>query len=224
MLTGGLWQLGAAIAVFLASHSLATVPAVRRPAESALGRVGFTLAYSVLSLLLLAWVVAAALAAPYVPLWPQAAWMRWLPVLLMPWACMLAAVGLAAPNPFSIGPGGHGFDPARPGILRLTRHPVLWALALWAGVHLVVNGNLAALLLFGPLLTLALAGPRLLDAKRRRRLGEGEWRRLAHATGRPGDGRALLREMGWRPLAAGMLLYGVLILLHPYVIGHNPLP
>ena len=71
---------------------------------------------------------------------------------------------------------------------------------------------------------LAAAGPLLLDAKRRRRLGEEEWRRLAHATGRPGNGRALLREMGWRPPVAGLLLYALLILLHPYVIGRNPLP
>ncbi len=223
-MTGGLWRLGLAVAVFLASHSLLARPALRRPAEAALGPAGFAAAYSLLSLLLLAWVVAAVLAAPVVVLWPQAAWMRWVPLLAMPWACLLAAAGLTSANPFSIGPGGRGYDPARPGILRLTRHPVLWALALWAGAHVVPNGHLAALLLFVPLLALALAGPRLLDARRRVSLGPAEWHRLAAATLRPVDWPALRREVGWLRIAAGLGLTAVLIGLHPLVIGVSPLP
>jgi uncharacterized membrane protein len=229
-MTGGLWQLGLAVAVFLASHSLLTRPAWRRPAEAALGRTGFTLAYSLLSLLLLAWVVAAAMAAPVVVVWKQAEWMRWLPPLAMPWACLLGFAGMTTPNPFSIGPGsigpgGRGFDPAKPGILRLTRHPVLAALALWAGAHILPNGHLAALLLFVPLLALAVAGPRMLDAKRRRSLGPEEWQRLAAATAaRPLDWPALLREVGWWRLAGGLALYALLIALHPLVIGVSPLP
>ena len=37
------------------------------------------------------------------------------------------------------------------GITRITRHPRLCGLTLWATAHLLVNGQLAATLLFGPL-------------------------------------------------------------------------
>ena len=213
-----------AIAVFLICHSLPTVPALRRPIEAALGRAGFTLAYSALSLGLLTWVVVAARDAPVIVLWFQQPWMRWVPVLAMVPASALIAAGLATPNPFSIGPGGRHFDPARPGLLRLTRHPVLWGMALWAGAHLLPNGQLALLLLFVPLLGLAVAGPSLLDAKRRRTLGEAEWRRLAALTGRPAEWREVVAEMGWPRLAAGPPLYALLLAAHPLVIGYSPLP
>jgi uncharacterized membrane protein len=32
---------------------------------------------------------------------------------------------------------------------RLTRHPMLWGVTVWAAVHLVANGDLASLILFG---------------------------------------------------------------------------
>lgn len=210
-----------AVAIFLVSHSLTNRPGLRRPIEARLGRVGFTIAYSILSLALLAWVIAAYIAAPMVPVWDQARWMRWVPALAMIPACVLLAAGMSTPNPFSIGPGGRGFDPARPGILRLTRHPVLWGLALWAGAHIVPNGDAAALLVFVPLLALALAGPNLLDRKRKREMGE-RWEVLAAATARPT--RAMLREMGVVRVLAGLALYGALVALHPMVIGASPAP
>lgn len=216
-------ELVLAVALFLASHRLTNRPAFRAWAEARLGgRRGFTIAYSVLSLLLLAWMVLAYRDAPMVVLWGQQPWMRWLPPLVMPLACILAVAGLTTANPFSIGPGARGYDPARPGILRLTRHPVLWAAALWAGAHMVPNGDAAALVLFAPLLVLALAGPMLLDRKRRDSLGFEEWSRLAALTERPG--MALVRETGWRRILGGLALYAALLALHLPVIGAWPLP
>lgn len=220
-----MFELVAALAVFVASHSLTNIGAVRRPAERALGRRGFIAAYSLLSLLLLAWVIAAFAAAPVVVVWPQEPWMRLVPLLAMPLASVLVFAGLTAPNPFSIGPGGRGFDPDRPGVLRLTRHPVLWGLGLWAGAHLLPNGEVAALLLFVPLLAMAAAGPALLDAKRRRLLG-ADWPRLAQRTGGglACDWAALVREAGPLRLAGGLGLYALLLALHQPVIGITPLP
>jgi len=150
--------------------------------------------------------------------------MRWLPILALPVACQLWVTGMSSPNPFSIGPGGRNFDPRRPGILRLTRHPVLWGLGLWSGAHILPNGHVAALLLFGPMLAMAAAGPVLLDAKRRAALGPEEWRRLTAATRQPADGRALVVEIGpWR-LVGGLVLFAVLLGLHSLVIGLSPLP
>lgn len=218
---GGLWHLALAVAVFLISHSLTNRPGFRVRAEAMLGgRTGFTIAYSLVSLALLAWIIAAYAAAPTLMVWGQAPWMRWVPVLAMAPACLLLVGGLATPNPFSIGPGGKGFDSAHPGLLRLTRHPMLWGLALWAGAHIIPNGDVAALMVFVPLLLLALAGPTVLDRKRRRTLPN--WDRLAAVTGRPRW--AMLREIGpWRVIFA-LLAYQALLLAHEPVIGVSPLP
>jgi predicted DCC family thiol-disulfide oxidoreductase YuxK len=65
-------------------------------------------------------------------------------------------------------------EPAR-GVLRITRHPVMWGVGLWAAVHLVANGDLASLLFFGGFLLTALGGAWHLD--RRLAATEGErWR------------------------------------------------
>ncbi len=221
-MTGTVWHLAAAVLVFLVSHSLTNLKAVRRPVEAAVGPRGFILGYSALSLLLLWWIIRAYQEAPSVVLWAQEPWMRWAPSAAMAVASVLVAAGMTTPNPFSIGPGGKGYDPARPGILRLTRHPVLWGLALWAGGHVVPNGDAAALMVFAPLLALALAGPRLLDAKRRRSLGSARWAEMAERTARPT--LALLPEMGWGRLLAGAALFALLLTLHEPVIGISPVP
>lgn len=223
-LTGGYGHLVAAVLVFLAAHSLTNLRPLRDTAMAVLGKGGFYGIYSVLSTALLVWVVAAALAAPVVVVWPQQGWMRWAPSLAMPWACLLWVAGMTAPNPFSIGPGGKRFDPARPGILRLTRHPIIWGLGLWSGAHLIPNGTVAGLLLFGPLFVLCLLGARILDAKRRRQLGDEDWERLAQPLAGPVDWRRLLAEVGAVRLLAGVGLVPVLMLLHPLVIGLSPFP
>jgi uncharacterized membrane protein len=217
-----MWELAASVAVFLFSHRLTNKPAFRARAEAVLGGSrGFTIAYSVLSVALLAWMVMAYRDAPIVLLWGQQPWMRWVPPLVMPAASVLAVAGLTAPNPFSIGRGGRGYDPAHPGVLRLTRHPVLWAAGLWAGAHIVPNGDAAALILFVPLLLLAVLGPKMLERKKKRVLG-AEWTRLAALTAKPSA--AGLREMGWKPVLGGLVLYAVLLTLHLPVIGVWPLP
>lgn len=225
-MTGSIWHLVLAVMVFLAAHSITNLAPVRGPLLRRLGKHGFYGATSVVSTLLLVWAVAAYLAAPTVVLWAQQPWMRWVPVVTMAVACQLLAVGMTTRNPFSIGPGGAGFDPRRPGVLRLTRHPVVWALGLWAGAHIVPNGDVAALLLFAPLVVLSLAGPRVLDAKRRRSLGDEAWARLASFTDEPCSvaPAVMLREIGpWR-LVLGLALFAALLLLHEPVIGVTPLP
>ena len=183
-----------------------------------MGHAGFYAGYSLLSTILLVWVIAAAVDAPTIVLWAQAPWMRWVPSLVMPVACLLWVCGLTRPNPFSIGPGGEGYDPARPGLLRLTRHPVGWGLGLWAAAQL------AGAMLFTPLLILSLLGPRILDARRRQSLGWEEWQSLAESISGPLDWRAMLAEIGpWR-LLGGLALVPLLMELHPLVIGRSPFP
>jgi uncharacterized membrane protein len=227
---GGWGEFLAAFGIFLLSHVLPARPALRRPCAAALGERNYLALYSLASLAALAWLVAAAGRAPHVTLWEMTPWQYWVPNLAMPLACLLAAFGLGAPNPLSFGGRAAGFDPERPGIAGLARHPLLWAIALWAAAHAVPNGDLAQALLFGGFAGFALLGMRMIDHRRRRQLGEAAWAQLAARTSFwPG---AALLSGRWRPagfpdpwrLAAAALLWLGLLLLHAPVIGVAPLP
>lgn len=220
-------ELLAALAVFIASHVLAAYKPFRFDLSARIGERGFLIGYSVVSLVLLVWLFAAFTEAPTVPLWPLADWMRWVPLSLMPFACILAVAGLTSPNPFSIGAGSAGFDPQRPGIVSVSRHPVIWALILWSGSHMVPNGDLKSLILFGLLTGLGLYGPPSLDAKRRTGLGEAEWQNLSrHTANLPFATRRAIdwKGIGGRRVLGGLLLYGALLAVHPWLFGADPLP
>lgn len=215
---GGWVNFALAMAVFIGSHALSARPAIKAPLVRGLGRAGFTLAYSLLSVALLAWVIVAAGRAPFVLLWAPARWQVWLALALMLAACQLAAHALAGVNPLSFGSRAAPFDPDRPGVAGVARHPLLLALALWALAHLVANGDLAHLLLFAPMAVFALAGMPLIDRRKRRALPD--WPRLARNTA------WLALRPGVPPLAptlAGLVLWGALLWAHPAVIGVDPL-
>lgn len=231
-MNGGDWaEFAAAYGVFLLSHALPARPAVRRKLAATLGERGYLVAYGAVSVAALTWLIAASGRAPYVPLWSGAAWQPWLANLAMPPACLLIAFAVGAPNPLSFGGQGAGFAPRHPGVAGLARHPLLVALAIWAGVHTLANGDLAHVLLFGGFAGFALLGMRALDRRRRRQLGDAEWARLAACTSNwP---LAALFTGRWRPrparpdamrLVLGLLLWLALLALHPVIIGVSPLP
>ena len=101
--------------------------------------------------------------APFIEIWPQAQWQRWLANLAMPVAISLVVFAVGVANPFSFGGKVAGFDPDRPGIIGLTRHPLMLAFAIWAGAHLLVNGDLPSFILFGGLLAWAHVEMRLIN-------------------------------------------------------------
>lgn len=211
-----------AVGVFIAAHAIPAYRPVRDGLVRALGEVPYVVLYTVVSLGLASWVGYAYLEAPFVELWPFRPWQRWLPLLVMPVSCILLVAGLSAPNPFSVGAGSKRWDPARPGIVAVTRHPVMWGFVLWSGAHMLPNGDAASLVLFGLLTGLGLAGPASLDAKRRAKMGEDEWRRqVAEISGKTLAG---LGGIGWARVLGGLLLYGALLHFHGPVIGVSPLP
>jgi uncharacterized membrane protein len=219
-----------AFGVFLLSHAIPAQPAIRRRLTGAVGEQAYLAGYSLLSLAALGFLILATGRAPFLALWDPKPWQWWVPNLAMPLACLLAAYGLGAPNPLSFGGRTGGFNPEHPGIAGLVRHPLLWALTLWAGAHAVPNGDLAHLLLFGGFALFALLGMRAIDRRRRRLLGAEAWARLAYRTSfLPG---ASLVSGRWRPgrlaspwrLAWAALLWLALLLLHGPVIGVTPLP
>lgn len=172
-------QFLAALGVFLALHSVPAIPAIRQGLIARLGRRTYLLVYSLVSLLSLGWVFHAAFQLDYVELWPPAAWQAWLALILVPISLFLLTAGLISPNPASI-TFRRGDKP--PGaITTVTRHPVLWGFILWAVGHVIANGDLRSLMLFGTLALFAFFGIAMTDRRSRRTLGE-RWGEIERTT------------------------------------------
>lgn len=224
-----LWATGLAGAAFVAGHlGLSSAP-LRGRLVARLGEKGFHGLYGLLALLTLGTLIAAYIqASHHVYLWLPGPGVRHLPLLIMPLALFLIAGGILVPNPSATGMAGalDQPEPAR-GVLRITRHPVMWGVGLWATIHIVANGDLASLLFFGGLLLTALGGAWHLD--RRMAATEGErWQRFAAVTSFAPFAAILAGRQRWvgaelfRPAAWGLGAFALLLFLHPYLFGVRP--
>ena len=183
------------LSIFLGVHSVRIVAPAWR--ERIIARIGpgpwrglFSLAAAV-GLVAIVWGYAEARMQPTVlytpPLWGR----HLVPVLLLPVFVLLAAAYL----------------PGR--IKRAVGHPMLASVALWGGAHLLANGTLADTLLFGGLVTWALA----------------DWasvRRRPATAVPPTRGSARNDAIA---VVVGLLVYAIVVLwLHAWWLGVAPLP
>jgi|SRR5579872_1882036 len=226
-------MLIAAAAAFLAIHLLISGTRLRDAITGAIGQGPYMGLFSLASLGALVWMgvaYAGARQGPDPVWWSATPTTKWIQLGLTFVAFLLVVPGLATPNPTSVRQEGALDRPdAVKGILRVTRHPFLWGVAIWAAGHLMVNGDLASLILFGTLLALAILGTGSIDAKRRRALGD-KWDGFAKATsGVPfaaiAQGRQSLKlgEIGWR-LGLAVVVWAALVWAHPLMFGVSPLP
>jgi uncharacterized membrane protein len=163
--------------------------------------------------------------------WGLSAATRDIQIALQLLAVLLIVPGLTTPNPTSVRQEGalDRPDPVK-GMLRITRHPFLWGVAIWAGGHLLVNGDAASLILFGAMLLLALFGTASIDAKRRRALGAKYDAFTAQTSNVPflailqGRQRLSLAEIGWWRLLLAVAVWAALAWAHPYFTGVRALP
>jgi uncharacterized membrane protein len=219
----GWMSFSAAFAVFFASHMLLVRPPVRPVLVNVLTPRGFSAAYSLLSLAILWWLVEAAQSAPYVELWPWAPWQNLIPLIAMLPVCLILAFSIGYPNPFSFGGWQNDrFDPRSPGLVKWMRHPILVALFIWSATHLVPNGDLAHVLLFGAFAVFSLAGMKILDRRRRRDMGENWYALQTRMQSAKPIAPLPVKTMLMRGVA-GLLTYVLLILLHPAFAGVDPL-
>ena len=211
----------AVFAVFFLTHSIPVRPPVKARLVDRIGERGFGAGYSILSVGMLAILIWAAGEAPHVQLWPQLSWHRHAAHLGMLAVCVILALSIARPNPFSFGGARNDrFDPARSGIVGWTRHPVLLALAIWAGVHLLPNGDLSFVILFGVLGSFAIVGRVMIDRRKRAVMGASNWEALDTARK---TGARFHAPRSWSflilRLMLGIAVFAALLLAHPYVIG-----
>ena len=224
-----MFSLGLAALVFAGIHLGISGTRLRDHLVAMAGKQGYMVAFSLLSVGAMVWLVVAYNAAPYTPTWGQLEWWKPVAIAAMLPAFLLVVIGLTTPNPTAVGQEGVAATGPR-GVVRVTRHPFLVGVAIWAAVHLVGNGDLASLLFFGALFVVATAGPASIDAKRARAL-DGEWGRFAAQTSiipfaaiAAGRTRFVAAEFGWwRPLA-GAIAYALMLGGHAHIVGVSPFP
>ncbi|MGE5154465.1 MAG: NnrU family protein [Bdellovibrio bacteriovorus] len=182
------------LVIFLGVHSLGmAAPAWRERTIARLGEVPWKGLYSVASLVgfvLIVWGYGLARQEP-VALWVPPTWLRHVALLVMLPAFPLL---LAA------------YLPGR--IQTAAKHPMLAAVKLWAFAHLLANGNLADVILFGSFLAWAVADRISL---------RGRTPPPVHMAP-PGKANDAIAVIG------GLILYGAFIgIVHAWLFGVSPL-
>lgn len=220
----GWFEYALAIIVFFASHSIPLRPKVKPRIVALTGKRGFSIGYSCVSLAALVWLIIAAGRAPYVQLWPWAPWQNWVSLAAIFVACILISLAIGRANPFSFGGGKKTFDVSRPGLVQWMRHPLLVALAIWAFSHVLPNGNLAHVFLFGLFGSFAILGQRAVDRRKKREMGV-EWQKLrAQVQNNQALFGGFRADEATVRICAGLSVFLILLGLHQVVLGVNPLP
>jgi uncharacterized membrane protein len=226
--------LAAAAAVFLLIHFVVSGTQLRDAITKAIGQGPYMGLFSLASVGALTWTgfaYAAARRGPDPVYWAATSTTKWIQLGVTLLAFLLIVPGLLTPNPTSVRQESTLDRPdVAKGMVRITRHPFLTGVAIWAAGHLLVNGDLASLILFGTLLILSVFGTMSIDAKRRRALGE-KWDAFARQTSAApfaaiAQGRQALKlgEIGWWRIALALAIWAALVWAHPMLFGVSPLP
>ena len=214
--------LVAATAAFLLTHLVSGTP-LRARLVGAMGEWPYRGAYSALAFVTLGLMIWAYIGAPREALW---AGVRWLPLVVMPLVFVLIACGYFR-NPTMVGADKllRSEDPAR-GMIRITRHPIMWGLMLWAAAHVLARGDIKSLVFFGGFLLVAAIGTLSMD---RRKRANPDWARFAAVTSHvpfvaiaQGRNRLVWREIGWKRPLIGLAVFAAFFFLHPWLFGGRP--
>jgi uncharacterized membrane protein len=178
------------IILFLGAHSMKIAAPVRAGLIARIGEKPYRGLYSAVSLIgfgLIAWGFHDYRAGAWQQVWVPPVWTRHLTITLM-W---FAFVALAASGP----------KPSR--IRGWLRHPMVVGIKIWALAHLLANGDLGGMILFGSFLAWAVVDR--ISLKRRGDLG--------------GERVSSFNRTDAVIVISGTVAYVAMMFLHPYLIG-----
>jgi len=209
---------------FVGSHFLLSLAEVRAPLVQRLGEGGFLGLYSAVSAVLLVLMVMA-----YTEVDRSIYW--WYPdpghyqiAMVVMWLATVFVVGsFMAPNPSSVGMGEKAKGGPQ-GMLRVTRHPLLFGISLWAFSHILANGDVPSVMFFLSFAVLAVVGALVLDRKKASQLGDDWTGFMAQTSLVPfgaivGGRTAFAAKELLAPLLVGSLVYGALFWAHEWLSG-----
>lgn len=209
----------AANVAFVGSHFAMSHP-LRAAMLRLLGERGFPGVYSLVSLALVWWVSEAfkAAGAGGILLWNGAATGPWLVASLLTILAMVLLIGSLKGNPALSGAEAHALERAEAsGALAVTRHPMMWAFALWAIAHIIAWPSPRTLVTALAMGTLALLGAHMQDRKKERLLGAAwaQWEARTSYWPRPGR----LPCIAWPVWIAGLIAWLAATWLHLWIAG-----
>jgi uncharacterized membrane protein len=199
---------------FVGTHFLLSHP-LRGPLVRTMGEKPFRGFYSLVSLItfgLMIYFYRAIGREP--PLW-NAGDAGWIVGTLLMWFGSILFVGSFLKNPALVGAPGPSGGPA--GVLRITRHPMMWGFAIWAAVHLMILAQPKSLVFDGAIILLALAGAAGQDAKKGRAMGDA-WHEWTAQTAFVPFTRGVAYP-GTVALVGGTLLFLIATWAHPIPAG-----
>ncbi|MFL6748429.1 MAG: NnrU family protein [Sphingomicrobium sp.] len=217
----GVGMLALASIIFVGTHFLMSHP-LRAPMVAALGERGFTIVYTLVSLVTFGWMIwafpSASAEAPQ-PLW-DAGQAGWIAATLLMWLGSVLFLGSLRKNPALPRPGKRIEKIDDPnGVYAITRHPMMWGFALWALTHAIVNPTKASLVLSFTIAFLALVGAALQDRKKAALLGD-VWNDWLSKTSFVPYGSGLKSADGFA-LATGTILWLAATWAHG-ALGYRP--
>lgn len=228
-------SLVAASLLFIVIHLLVSGTTLRDRIVGAIGDRPYSVLFSVTSLIAVVWMCiaynGAVVSAENVFYWQAPVGLLHSGSIILLVAFLFAVVGIATPSPTAVG-GEHLLEKAdaAQGILRITRHPFLWSIVVWAAFHAGVNGDRASQVFFGAFFLVALAGTFSIDGKRTRKLGalydtyKQQTSNVPFAAILSRRNRLALREIKWWLVLAAIAAWAIVLYGHFWLFGVSPFP
>ena len=178
--------LVAGLALFVALHLVPSVPPLRAALVAAMGEMPYRGAFSLVALASLAMVVWGFSIAPFEPVYTPPGWGRHAAMGMVPVAIVLFAAANMATH-----------------IRAAVRHPMLVGLHVWALAHLLANGDLRSVMLFGTFAVFAVGAAVSAVARGKR----------------PTDERAPRVALDVGAVVAGLIATALLVYFHAALFG-----
>ena len=199
-----------AATAFVGTHFILSHP-LRAPLVARLGEKGFLGVYSLVAAVTLIWMIVAYRAAPVTPLlWPVGDGLWVIATLIMLVASILL-LGSLVGNPAMPNPDGIMVPAEAKGVFAITRHPMMWAFAMWGLAHILVYPVAANIIVSAAIILLALVGAALQDRKKEV-LTPAAWQHWESRTSYWPfaailAGRARFGQFGMHALAGGVVVW-----------------
>jgi uncharacterized membrane protein len=180
-----MYWLIAGLVIFFAVHMFSSFRTTRGKVIQRLGEKRYKAGYALLAVAGFILIVIGVGKSESVTLWQPAEWGRYAAVWFMPFAFISLAAAFIPSN-----------------FQRFTAHPMMWGVTLWALLHLLANGNLTDLVLFG---SFGLYAVHAMSAQNTRGVRPSQIR------------RPLLHDAA--VVAAGLILYWLFLHFHANLFG-----